>query len=107
MSFREETLCQAQWMVARRHSDWICGWNLGKEHWHLVGDFDGDDLDEIYIRRPRWAGVLKWASGRFRVLSPILIHNLGSPGSSRESCWPTIKSSGAGQQVAWKRKDTP
>ncbi len=56
---------QAQWMVARRQNDWIGEWNLGSDNRELVGDLDGDGLDEIYIRSPEWAGVLKWRRSRF------------------------------------------
>lgn len=34
----------------------------------MVGDFDGDGLDEIYIRSDGWAGVIKWQGDRFRLL---------------------------------------
>ena len=63
------------WDVSRRglrlqsiQHDWIDEWNLGAKDKHVVGDFDGDGLDEIYLRSPQWAGVLKWAAGRFRLL---------------------------------------
>jgi hypothetical protein len=46
--------------------DWVDTWNLGADNWHFVGDFDGDGLDEIYIRSPKWAGIFKWSAGRFR-----------------------------------------
>jgi hypothetical protein len=48
--------------------DWIDGWNIGTDNTVHVGDFDGDGLSEIYIRSPKWAGVLKWQGTGFRVL---------------------------------------
>ncbi len=43
-------------------------WNLGSDDEHAIGDFDGDGLDEIYIRSDNWAGVIKWKNGRFELL---------------------------------------
>lgn len=63
-------------------SGWVDGWNLGTGDSHVVGDFDGDGLDEIYIRSATWAGVLKWSSGRFRVLWMVnnsIAHEDGDP----------------------------
>lgn len=47
--------------------DWIDGWNLGPDNWELTADLDGDGKDEIYIRSPRWAGVLTYSRGRLRL----------------------------------------
>jgi hypothetical protein len=66
--------------------DWVDAWNLGKDNYHYVGDFDGDGRDEIYIRSPKWAGVLKWASGRFRVLwmtENSIAHESGDPAKAQ------------------------
>lgn len=66
--------------------DWVDGWNLGKDNSHYVGDFDGDGLDEIYIRSPKYAGVLKWSSGRFRVLwmtQNSIAHENGDPAQAQ------------------------
>jgi hypothetical protein len=60
---------QAQWMVARRHDDWIGGWNLGSGDRELVGDFDGDGRDEIYIRSNEWAGIVEWQTNRFNTVT--------------------------------------
>ncbi|MBK1730798.1 hypothetical protein [Thiococcus pfennigii] len=68
--------------LVRIQHDWVDGWNLGKVDQHHVGDFDGDGLDEIYIRSPEWAGVLKWVGGRFRVLwmtQNAIPHEEGDP----------------------------
>jgi M6 family metalloprotease-like protein len=54
--------------LASIQHDWVDGWNLGTDNWHTVADLDGDGLDEVYIRSPRWAGVLKWRDGGFRVI---------------------------------------
>jgi|GEM_PF-5073817 len=53
--------------LARIQHDWVDGWNLGGDDWHVVGDFDGDGRDEIFIRSGNWAGILKWSGGRFRI----------------------------------------
>ncbi len=66
--------------------DWVDGWNLGMNDSHYVGDFDGDGLDEIYIRSAKWVGVLKWASGRFRVLwmtKDSIAHDSGDPAKAQ------------------------
>ena len=47
--------------------DWIDGWNLGPDNWELAADLDGDGKDEIYIRSPRWAGVIGYNRGRFQL----------------------------------------
>jgi hypothetical protein len=48
--------------------DWVDSWNLGKTDRHVVGDFDGDGYDEIFIRgENRWSGVIEWQNGRFTV----------------------------------------
>lgn len=49
-------------------SGWIDNWNVSRNDRIFVGDFDGDGLDEIYIRSLRWAGLLKWRGNRFRLL---------------------------------------
>jgi hypothetical protein len=54
--------------LASIQHDWVDGWNLGPNDRHVIGDFDGDGRDEIYIRSDNWAGVLKWSFGRFRVI---------------------------------------
>lgn len=47
--------------------DWIDGWNLGSDNWELTADLDGDGKDEIYIRSPRWAGVIGYNRGQFQL----------------------------------------
>ncbi len=56
---------QAQFLVVRRQDDWIGDWNLGSDNYEVVGDLDGDGRDEVYIRSPEWAGVLKWTGDGF------------------------------------------
>lgn len=56
---------EAQWLVVRHQRDWIGGWNLGPDDYEVVADLDGDGRDEVYVRSPEWAGVLKWQYGRF------------------------------------------
>lgn len=63
------THVQAQWTVVARQDDWIGQWNLGTDNRELVGDLDGDGRDEIYIRSPEWAGILKWDRGAFQTLT--------------------------------------
>jgi hypothetical protein len=46
-------------------SDRIDGWNLGADDRHVVGDFDGDGRDEVYVRSDDWAGVIEWDDGGF------------------------------------------
>lgn len=54
-------------LVKKQH-DRIDGWNIGTGNKFYVGDFDGDGLDEIYIRSPKWAGIIKWQNNRFNLL---------------------------------------
>ena len=37
---------------------WIGGWHLGPSDRLMVGDFNGDGLDDIFIRSNQWAGLL-------------------------------------------------
>lgn len=54
--------------LRRIQHDWIDGWNMGPGDKHVIGDFDGDGRDEIYIRSAKWAGVIKWQNSQFRLL---------------------------------------
>lgn len=57
---------QAQWLVTtRRQNNWVGFWHLGSDNHEVVGDFDGDGMDEIYIRSPQWAAILKYYFGFF------------------------------------------
>lgn len=52
-----------EWLVKEVYNGWIGGWALGSVDWELAGNLDSDSRDEIYIRSPGYAGVLKWQSG--------------------------------------------
>lgn len=43
-------------------------WALGGGDREVAGDFDGDGLDEIYIRSDGWAGLIKWQDDAFRLM---------------------------------------
>jgi ribosome modulation factor len=49
-----------------RSGPWIDGWHLGPFDRFTVADLDGDGLDELFVRSPSWAGVLRWQNGGFR-----------------------------------------
>ena len=53
--------------LVKKQTGWVDGWNLGVNDRYHVGDFDGDGLDEIYIRSASWAGLIEWSSGKFKV----------------------------------------
>lgn len=38
--------------------DWVGGWNLGFDDISLVGDFNGDSMDDLAIRSDEWIGLL-------------------------------------------------
>ncbi|MBK9753560.1 MAG: hypothetical protein IPO88_08645 [Nannocystis sp.] len=73
--------------LASIQNDWVDGWNMGGVDWHCVGDFDGDGLDEVFIRSPQWAGLLKWSGDRFHLLW-IRQTNLEHDGGAAEHHWP-------------------
>jgi hypothetical protein len=69
--------------------DRVDGWNLAVGDQHIVGDFDGDGLDEVFIRSARWAGMLKWSTDRFQlkwIVEDAIEHWLGD---DRPSGQPT------------------
>lgn len=51
---------EGQWLVEQVQHNWIGSWHLGEKDYEIVGDFDGDGLDEIYIRSPTWLGMIEW-----------------------------------------------
>ncbi len=59
---------QSRLRSASVQHDRIGDWNLSGDDWQVVADLDGDGLDEVYIRSPRWAGVLKWSDGGFQCI---------------------------------------
>jgi len=48
--------------------DRIGEWNIGPKDKFYVGDFDGDGLDEIYVRSAQWCGLMKYSARGFRTL---------------------------------------
>ena len=60
---------QAQWFVRERQDGKIDGWSLGSNDRECIGDFDGDGLDEVYVRSPKYAGILKWIGSGFRAVT--------------------------------------
>ena len=59
---------QAQWFVKRRHDNQVDGWSFGIDDYQVVGDFDGDNLDELYVQNSNDAAILKWRNSGFHVL---------------------------------------
>lgn len=55
-----------QIFVKSKQEGWINGWNLGRDNREIVGDFDGDGRDEIFVRSPNWAGIFKYYTNKFR-----------------------------------------
>lgn len=57
------------------YSESIGNWTFAATNRVVIGDFDGDGLDEIYIRADKRAGMLKWVMGDFQLVwetrSPI------------------------------------
>ncbi len=43
-----------------RFGPWIGGWHLGPQDRFTVADLDGDGKDELFVRSPGWAAVLRW-----------------------------------------------
>jgi M6 family metalloprotease-like protein len=60
---------QVHWFVRGRQDGSIDGWSLDPRDYHIVADVDGDGIDEIYIRSPQWAGILKWQDTAFRLVT--------------------------------------
>ncbi len=60
---------QSNWFVQSRQDGWIDGWNLGPDDRALAGDLDGDGRDEVFLRSPEWAGVLKHQGNAFHLLT--------------------------------------
>jgi len=67
---------QGQWFVRSRQESGIGGWALGLQNREVVGDLDGDGLDEVYIRSPEYAGVLKWDGSGFNSIT-VQHNNIG------------------------------
>jgi hypothetical protein len=66
---------ETKWFVRARQEGRIDGWNLGSRDRELVGDFDGDGREEIYVRSDGWAGIFRWAGERFE--APTVVGNEG------------------------------
>ncbi len=54
--------------LVSKHSGSLGGWSLSHNDRIQVGDFDGDGLDELYIRSAQWAGLVEWSGGAFRLM---------------------------------------
>jgi hypothetical protein len=67
---------QGQWLVkSHKQTGFIECWPLEEDNYELAGDFDGDGVDEIYIRNPIWAGVLKYDEIA-REFGSLNVHNI-------------------------------
>jgi hypothetical protein len=57
------------WMTGdpNQNQNWIDGWHLGPGDRHIVGDFNGDGRDDIFIRSDQWAAVLTSDGSRLHV----------------------------------------
>jgi M6 family metalloprotease-like protein len=40
------------------NANWIGGWHLGAQDGHVIGDFDGDGRDDVFVHNGGWAGLL-------------------------------------------------
>src|SRR5215472_1010971 len=65
-------LCDGQsfsevWMTGdpAQNQNWIGTWHLGPNDSEYVGDFDGDGCDDIFIRSPQWAGLIRSTGSSF------------------------------------------
>src|SRR5215831_6874042 len=65
-------LCDGQsfsevWMTGdpAQNQNWIGTWHLGPNDSEYVGDFDGDGCDDIFIRSPQWAGLIRSSGSSF------------------------------------------
>ena len=49
----------------REFDFWLGEWDVSPGDRVYPGDFDGDDIDEVYIRTTNRVGVIEWAAGGF------------------------------------------
>lgn len=54
--------------LEKKQHDRIDSWNIGENDKYIIGDFDSDEYDEIYIRSNKWAGILKWEIDKFKLI---------------------------------------
>ncbi len=57
--------------------DRIDCWNLGVHDRIHIGDFDGNNKDEIYIRSPKYAGIIKFDNANKRFLNTWISQKSG------------------------------
>lgn len=52
-------------VLAAKHVGTLGGWALSKNDRVVAGDFDGDGVEELFIRSAAWAGLIEVAGGKF------------------------------------------
>jgi|GEM_PF-1864453 len=59
---------QSQFQLDSIQYDWIDGWNLwGPDDQHFIGDFNDDGIDDVFMRKPEYAGLLTYNGAGFQL----------------------------------------